>query len=247
MKWLRTLVIFDRGGVVSSSDWREIHESYVRSIQSIDFPRGTGALKLRRKFRRPDGQWNRNGVGYLRRRFLDHMVKEERWRVEVGFDLGKNRQPEELRLYPGLESHREPIKSEFGDFDLVTTAPEGTHVAIEWETGNISSSHRSMNKLAIALAAGKIKAGVLILPSRDLYEHLTDRIGNISELSGYLSMWKALEPRVDRGLLAITVVEHDVLTDDTKFQYLPVGDDGRAREGRSKKSLRKKRTRSKKP
>ena len=240
MKWLRTLVIFDRGAVVSSSDWEKIHESYIRSIQSIDFPKGTGLLKLRRKFKRPDGQWNRNGVVYLKRRFLDHMVKKEKWRTEVGFDLGKNRQPVEVSLYPSLESHREPITSDFGDFDLVTSTSMGMHVAIEWETGNISSSHRSMNKLAIALRTGKIQVGVLIVPSRDLYEHLTDRIGNISELSGYLAMWKDLEAHVDRGLLAITVVEHDQLTDDFRFRYLPVGEDGRARESRSKKKVTRK-------
>jgi len=235
MKWLRTLVIFDRGDIASSSDWRAIHESYVKSIQSIDFPEGAGSLKLRRKAKRPDGQWNRNGVVYLKRRFLDHMVDDEGWRAEVGFDLGRNRTPPELHLYPSLESHREPITSEFGDFDLVTTAPDGTHVAIEWETGNISSSHRSMNKLAIALGTGKVQAGVLVVPSRDLYEHLTDRIGNIGELSGYLSMWKDLEARVARGLLAISIVEHDLLTDDLTYPYLPTGNDGRAREGRAKR------------
>lgn len=235
MRWLRTLVIFDRGDVVSTSDWQAIHESYVRSIQRIDFPEGAGSLTLRRKVKRPDGQWNRNGVVYLKRRFLDLIVNDEHWHAEVGFDLGKDRVPPDLRLYPSMELHCEPITSEFGDFDLVTTAPAGTHVAIEWETGNISSSHRSMNKLAIALATGKIQAGVLIVPSRSLYEHLTDRIGNIGELSGYLSMWKDLEARVERGLLAISIVEHDALTDDPTFPYLPAGNDGRAREGSAKR------------
>jgi len=89
-----------------------------------------------------------------------------------------------------------------------------------------------MNKLAIALGAGIIEVGVLILPSRLLYEHLTDRIGNISELSGYLSMWESLKSTVARGLLAITVVEHDELTDRADIPYLKVGNDGRAAEGR---------------
>jgi len=235
MKWLRTLVVFDSGNIVSSSDWRTIHQSYVRSIQSIDFPEGSRTLTLRRKTKRPDNQWNRNGVVYLKWRFLDHIVEKEGWRAEVGLDLGKSRTPPDLRLYPGLQAYREPITSELGDFDLVTTAPQGSLVAIEWETGNISSSHRSMNKLAIALALGKVQAGVLVVPSRDLYEHLTDRIGNIGELSGYLSMWKDLEARVKRGLLAISVVEHDLLTDDPAFPYLPTGIDGRAREGQSKR------------
>jgi len=235
MKWLRTLVIFDQGNVVSTSDWEMIHESYVKSIQSIDFPESSGSLTLRRKKKRPDGQWNRNGVVYLKRRFLDHMVNNQHWNAEVGFDLGKDREPPTVSLFPNLTPYQEPITSEFGDFDLVTSTPKGIHVAIEWETGNISSSHRSMNKLAIALASGKIQIGVLIVPSRDLYEHLTDRIGNIGELSGYLSMWKDLGVNVKRGLLAISVVEHDGLTDDDGFPYLPTGNDGRAREGSSKR------------
>jgi hypothetical protein len=138
-------------------------------------------------------------------------------------------------LYPSLESYREPITSDFGGFDFVTTAVGGLKVAIEWETGNISSSHRSMNKLAIALGNSLVQVGVLVLPSRNLYEHLTDRIGNIGELSGYLALWESLKVSVKRGLLAITVVEHDGLSSDETFSYLPVGNDGRAKQGRSKK------------
>lgn len=78
-------------------------------------------------------------------------------------------------------------------------------------------------------------AGVLIVPSRDLYEHLTDRIGNISELSGYLEMWAGLAPSIERGLFAISIIEHDFLTDDPAFPYLPTGGDGRAKEGQAKR------------
>jgi hypothetical protein len=229
------VVIFDKGELVSSADWQSIHTSYVRSIEHIDFPKGSGKLTLRRKTKRPDGQWNRNGVGYLRARFLEHMVNEEGWKAEIEFDLGRNRIPSTLRLFPGLEPYQEPITSDFGDFDLVTRGAEGTQVAIEWETGNISSSHRSMNKLAIALETGKIEVGVLIVPTRDLYDHLTDRVGNIGELSGYLAMWEALKAGVKRGLLAITVVAQDAFTDNHRFPYLPVGNDGRARQGRAKR------------
>ena len=234
MKWLRTLIIFDKGDVISSPDWKAVHESYVRSIASVQFPEDSGTLTLRRKLRRPDKKWNRNGVGYLRKAFLDHIVTVEGWKAEVGFDVGQSNKPPILKSFPDLKNHAEPITSEFGGFDLVTTSASGMHIAIEWESGNISSSHRSMNKLAIALAAGKIQAGVLIVPSRVLYEHLTDRIGNIGELSGYLDMWNKLETRVERGLLAVTVVEHDFLTDDVDFPYLPTGNDGRAAEGRAK-------------
>jgi hypothetical protein len=234
MKWVRTLILFDQGGVISSEDWKAIHESYVRSIQSIGHPATQGHLLLRKKVRLPNGQFKRNGVGYLRSTFLRHMQDVEGWHPEGDVDLSRDREQPAIRLYPLMTPYREPIESDFGGFDFITTGLQGEKVAIEWETGNISSSHRSMNKLAIALANGIIQIGVLIVPSRLLYEHLTDRIGNITELSGYLSMWESLKGSVQRGLLAITVVEHDELTDDPNHDYLPTGNDGRAREGKAR-------------
>lgn len=240
MKWLRTLVLFDKGNVISSEDWKSVHTSYVRAIASIDHPAGAGKLRLREKVRLPNGQWKRNGVGFLRDRFLRSMRDVEGWHAEGAVDLARDRQQPPIKLYPSLEQYREPITSDFGGFDFMTVAPNGTRIAIEWETGNISSSHRSMNKLAIALSNSIVEIGVLIVPSRDLYEHLTDRIGNIGELSGYLAMWEGLKSVVPRGLLAITVVEHDELSTDLKFPYLKVGRDGRARNGTGKKKVRAK-------
>ena len=234
MRWLRTIVVFNQGQVVQDPDWTAVHESYVRSIQSIDHPAGTGELLLRRKMRRPNGQWQRNGVNFLRTRFLQHMVQEERWLPEHNVDLGRLRQQPDLSLFPSGEVYREPITSDFGGFDFLTRTGGGLHIAIEWETGNISSSHRSVNKLAIALSSGIIQAGVLIVPSRACYEHLTDRIGNIGELSGYLELWEAAKAGVERGLLAISVVEHDALTNNEAIPYLPTGNDGRAAEGRAR-------------
>lgn len=236
MKWLRTLIIFDKGNVLSTPSWKTLHESYVRSIRSIEHPVGTGKLCLRCKTKRPDGQWQRNGVGYLRLHFLEHMKNVEMWNPEGSVDLGRNQRQREFTLFPSLEQHQEEITSNFGGFDFVTTSPEGIRAAIEWETGNISSSHRSMNKLAIALESGIVQVGVLIVPSRDLYEHMTDRIGNIGELSGYLSMWESLKTGVSRGLLAISVVEHDELTENESFPYLSVGNDGNAKKSQSKKN-----------
>ncbi|WP_166455015.1 hypothetical protein [Duganella alba] len=237
MKWLRTLVIFDQGNIVSNQDWESIHQAFVRSIESIDSPTGSGRLVLRRKTYVPESkQWNRNGVGFLRNRFLEHIVQKEGWKAEGEVDLQNLQEKPELQLYPSLEPYAEPITSSFGAFDFVTTTEGGLRVAIEWETGNISSSHRSLNKLSIVLAANKIQVGVLILPSRNLYEHLTDRIGNIGELSPYLEMWKRMGETVEHGLLAIAVVEHDELTDDQTFPYLKVGKDGRAGEGKTKRN-----------
>ncbi|MCY0910301.1 hypothetical protein [Massilia antarctica] len=235
MKWLRTLVLFNEGDIMSTEGWRTVHQSYKNAIESIQHPAHSGSLTIRKKALRPDStQFNRNGVGYLRSNFLRNMVEVENWRPEGNVDLGRDREQPAIRLYPTCETYREPITSGFGGFDFLTTTPDGIRVAIEWETGNISSSHRSMNKLAIALKTGIIQAGVLVLPSRELYIHLTDRIGNISELSGYLEMWESLKTTVERGLLAITVVEHDAVSDDVNLPYLPTGNDGRAMQGRAR-------------
>ena len=230
MRWLRTLILFDKGNVINSADWHAVHESYVRSIETLQHPFGSGSFTIRRKRRGPNQKWIRNGVGYLRQNFLNHIVDVEGWRAEGLADLGLGAQPP-IHLYPSMEEY--PIGvTIFGDFDLVTTAPNGTRVAIEWETGNVSSSHRSMNKLVLALESGSVSVGVLIVPSRLLYEHLTDRIGNFEELSGYMRMWQRFGANVEHGLLAVSVVEHDHLTDDPNVPYLNVGDDGNALRGR---------------
>lgn len=77
----------------------------------------------------------------------------------------------------------------------------------EWETGNISSSHRSMNKLALGLTEGVVSGGVLIVPTQALARYLTDRIGNVRELEPYFPLWASV--RVDRGYLGVIAVEHD--------------------------------------
>jgi len=243
MKWLRSIVLFDKGGVIQSDDWKAIHESFVRSIQSIDNPLGSGSLKIRKIdfYIGRDGKKKsrRNGVVYLRKRFLEHIVATEKWtqesqvlvnkKVEVEVEQEKkNKTLKKLTLYPSGEEHEEAKGAKFGDFDFLTTGPGGHKVAIEWETGNVSSSHRALNKLCICLEKGIISAGVLIVPSRELYTHITDRIGNIFELNPYLSFWQRVGDTVTKGLLVVAVVEHDELTTDVNLPYLKVGLDGNA-------------------
>ena len=235
MIWLRTLILFDKGDLLSSADWHSIHSSYVRSIRSIEHPIGSGSFTIRQKKRKRPGskQWFRNGVRYLQEHFLDHVQNVEGWQAEGAADLGLGNQPP-IRLFPCGTLYPIDIAI-FGDFDMVTTAPNGTRVAIEWETGNVSSSHRSMNKLVLALEAGSVSVGVLIVPGRILYKHLTDRVGNFEELSGYMRMWQSFGATVRRGLLAVSVVEHDHLTDNPAIPYLPSGEDGNAARGRRRR------------
>jgi hypothetical protein len=91
-----------------------------------------------------------------------------------------------------------------------------------------------MNKLCLVMMAGLIDIGVVILPSRRLYPHLTDRIGNWQELSPYLALWHRTGQSVKRGLLAVTVVEHDELTDNPSVPFISQGIDGRSAEAAAK-------------
>lgn len=97
-----------------------------------------------------------------------------------------------------------------GKVDSALTTRLGI-VAVEWETGNISSSHRSLNRLALGLLAGSIAGGVLVLPSRALYRYLTDRVGNFQELEPYFDIYRRL-PIAD-GVLTVIEVEHDAEDD----------------------------------
>src|SRR3954465_9769014 len=132
MRWLRTMILFDRGGIAALPDWQSVHDSFVRSIQSVDFPQGTGSLTLRRKSLRDDGQWDRNGVVYLKHRFFEHMVNVERWQQEAGFVLETDGQATEVTLFPSMQRIQEPVTGRYGAFDFVTRGANGLHVAIEW-------------------------------------------------------------------------------------------------------------------
>ena len=113
--------------------------------------------------------------------------------------------------------------AKLGNMDAAYLGDEGV-VCFEWETGNISSSHRSLNKMCLGLYEGILKAGVLVVPSQALYPYLTDRIGNVGELRPYFPLWSSIP--IKEGVLEIIVFEHDEL--DEMIIPIPKGTDGRA-------------------
>ncbi|HRP37887.1 MAG TPA: hypothetical protein PLS50_08840 [Candidatus Dojkabacteria bacterium] len=102
-------------------------------------------------------------------------------------------------------------QTDFGDF------------AVEWETGNISSSHRALNKIAVGIIQGLIVGGILVLPERSLSRYLTDRIGNFEELSPYFPMYNNLN--ID-GVIGVISICHDEI--DKNAPIIPKGSDGNA-------------------
>lgn len=105
-------------------------------------------------------------------------------------------------------------------------------VGFEWETGNISSSFRALMKLIKGLIEDELDLGVHVLPSRAFYNYLTDRVGNITELEPYLSVFGRIQIPEGKSVL-IVVVEHDL--EDKSAKVIPKGLDGMSKERREKK------------
>lgn len=74
------------------------------------------------------------------------------------------------------------VYKEFSDTNSIL------RVGLEFETGNISSAHRSMNKLTLGLINNDIDFAILMMPIHDLSYYLTDRVSNYEELQPYYSL-----------------------------------------------------------
>lgn len=118
-----------------------------------------------------------------------------------------------------------------GKVDALKELPDGRQFAAEWETGNISSSHRALNKICMGILEGHLAGGALILPDRELYRYLTQRIGNYKELAPYFPVYRHLKA-VD-GLLAVFAVSHDQTSADVPL--IPKGMDGHSLQRRALK------------
>ena len=183
MKIVGVHTLVSRGNYAQSKHWAATRAQIRAAIRSCTWPPGSDRFTIYPQSGKKRGQGN--GVGPIKKGFVDEL-KKRGWAIEA---------PAKNLLGQAL-----------GDFDAVLPGPEKPIVA-EWETGNISSSHRSMNKLTMLVADNVISAGTLVVPSRKLYVFLTDRIGNIQELEPYFRLWRSVPCK--KGVLQILVVEHD--------------------------------------
>mgnify|MGYP002508633014 CR=1 FL=1 len=62
---------------------------------------------------------------------------------------------------------------------------EVIRAGLEFETGNISSAHRSMNKLCIGIKKSELDIAFLMMPIKAMSDYLTDRVSNYEELEPY--------------------------------------------------------------
>lgn len=197
MKIVHIETLISCGDYATSQEWQDTRSRIHEAITAVDWPEGAGTFTINPTRRG-------NGVVPIKKVFVERL-KQQGWNTERPIRLASNLQPGNL------------------DFMLAT---EHGPIAIEWETGNVSSSHRSMNKLALGLTQGVLAAAVMILPSRKLYTYMTDRIGNFEEIQPYLPFWRAIQ--CQRGIFEIAVFEHDAESKDVPL--IGKGKDGNAQK-----------------
>ena len=192
--------IIDAGTFSQTEDWKTIEEQIFQAIQSIEWPPGSGSFTLFDESGKKRGQGS--GVKPIKQACMQKL-KSFGWQLETPVDIATVKRP--------------------GPMDA-TYKVKDRLFCVEWETGNISSSHRSVNKMALGIMKKTLIGGALILPTRAMYRYLTDRVGNFPELSPYFQLWKSLD--VEEGLLLVIAIEHDAVSN--KVSRIKKGTDGRA-------------------
>ena len=200
MKIIKIETLICHGPYASSKAWKHTRANLHKAIKDVDWPAGSGSFTIYPESGKKRGKGN--GVKPIKEGLMK-ALKIQGWKLEQPLDIATMVTP--------------------GKLDAVLSTKYGP-VALEWETGNISSSHRALNKMALGLLKDKLACGILVVPSRNLYKYLTDRIGNIAELEPYFEVWKSIPCK--NGVLEIVVIEYDATS--TKVRRIPKGTSGRA-------------------
>jgi len=202
MKIVERCDILSKGRFADSRAWKKACADVEKAILATDWPHGSGKFTIYPQSGKERGKGS--GVVPIKEPCINKL-KEFGWKTE------KLPQIEKGALVTG-------------DLDALYESESG-YIGFEWETGNISSSHRAINKLLLTIQQGGIKGGILIVPSDKLKPYLTDRIGNIGELRPYFPLWRTIQ--ADEGVLRIIVVEQDATS--TSVPRIPKGTNGRAK------------------
>ncbi len=195
MKILQEVSLINRGNFRESQEWAVIQNEIRRAIELIVWPPGTSTFTI-------NPSLHGNGVKPMKNACMAALKEIYGWQLETKITYA-TKAPGRVDATKVLDKHL---------------------FALEWETGNISSSHRAVNKLVLGMLRGVFLGSALVLPSRNLYTYLTDRIGNYDELEPYFDVWRAVN--INEGFLEIFVVEYDAK--DNSVPKIIKGTDGRA-------------------
>lgn len=195
MKIVQEISLISRGNFEESQEWMVIQNEIRTAIDLIVWPPGASNFTI-------NPIRHGNGVKPIKQACTTALKENFGWQLETRIRFA-TRLPGRVDATKALDNHL---------------------FALEWETGNISSSHRAINKLVLGLLRGIFLGSALVLPNRKLYPYLTDRIGNYEELEPYFDVWRAV--RIQEGFLAVFVIEHDAI--DSNVPRITKGTDGRA-------------------
>jgi len=209
VKISHTTTIIDEGKFSNSEKWQEARNQIIQSIEDVYWPPGNNEFII-------FPEENENGVSPITEQFEANLDSKPGW------DSTGRRHFKSVLADRDMLDDVVGMLSEYYDdpvdiisspwFDGAKKIQNGDKeqfLAVEWETGNISSSHRSLNRITLGLVTGILTSGVVILPTRDLYHYLTDRVGNYLELEPYFLIWELLGSEVDNGVVEVIAVEHD--------------------------------------
>lgn len=200
MKIVQVQRLIDAGGFSTTREWKTIEGHIRQAINAIEWPPGSGSFTLYDEPGKARGKGS--GVKPIKDACMHHL-KLLGWDLETPVDIAALKRP--------------------GPMDATYRVGDRLF-CVEWETGNISSSHRALNKMALGILKKVLIGGVLIMPTRAMYRYLTDRVGNLPEIEPYFPLWRAL--KVGEGLLAIIAIEHDAVS--KSVPRIPKGTEGRA-------------------
>lgn len=200
MKITHVETLIATGDFAVSKRWKTVRSKLHRAIKAVDWSPGSKKFTIYPQSGKKRGEGN--GVKPIKNECISQLLAQG-WSTETQFE------DENLSTLGGLDA---------------TLLTRDGLVAMEWETGNISSSHRALNKMALCLLRNQLVAATLVVPSRRLYRFLTDRIGNYSELEPYVDLWRSIP--CTNGVLEIVVIEHDA--ESTSVPRIPKGTDGRS-------------------
>ena len=200
MKLVTKEILFAQGNFSSTPEWERIQQDVEESINKVTWPESSKKFTIN-----PIGKGN--GVKPIKLSFCDKIEKKG-WKLETRMSIATRSKPGPL------------------DATIRISNDDKSHVfAVEWETGNISSSHRALNKMSLGIRNGILIGGILVLPTRKLYQYLTDRVGNFAELEPYFDVWRSM--RIKNGILCVYAVEYDDIS--KSVPRIVKGTDGRAK------------------
>lgn len=198
MKIVEEKFFIKEGDFAESKEFQDILQDIRDGIQLVTYPSGSNNFKI-------NPTRLGNGVKPIKNNLITHLG-------------GKGWSHENMcKLVDGIQA---------GPIDSVIETAYGLF-ALEWETGNISSSHRALNKIAVGILQEHIIGGILIIPEKELAQYLTDRIGNYREIKPYFIMYDKLD--INNGIMGVISVTYDEL--DSNVALIPKGKDGNYARG----------------